>query len=369
MRNRLSAVCVAAGLCAPLVQAAAHDDVAVQITDDGMAPIHADAHAPIGVMRDHMHKAGEWMFSYRFMHMDMGGNKIGTDYVSAEEIATTVPNIFFGIPGQPPTLRVVPTSMNTDMHMVGLMYAPTDWVTLMAMGNYTVKSMDMTTFQGASGTTQLGQFSTKSSGFGDTKVSALFALYDDTVHHLQLNAGLSLPSGSITKEDEVLTPMGMTQTMRLPYTMQLGSGTVDLLPGVTYTGQWENYGWGAQYGSDIRLFRNSQDYALGNRHQLTVWASYEPKPWISGSLRFTGQTAGQIKGQDPNIVAPTQTANPDFYGGQRVDAGFGVNLVGQQGFLRGQRLGLEFTVPFYQNLNGPQMAADWAVVVGYQKAF
>ena len=53
-------------------------------------------HAPIGVMGDHRHKKGEWMVSYRLMHMDMAGIQIGTDSVTPEQVATTVPNRFFG---------------------------------------------------------------------------------------------------------------------------------------------------------------------------------------------------------------------------------------------------------------------------------
>ncbi len=369
MNLRTAAAVLAAGLSLSPLDALAHDDTEMSLTSDGLKPIHADSHAPIGVMGDHMHKAGEWMLSYRYMHMDMGGNKIGTDYVSAQDIVTTVPNTFFGMPGQPPTLRVVPTSMNMNMQMFGAMYAPSDWATLMVMGNYITKKMNHTTFQGPMGTTELGQFTTKTSGFGDTKVSALIKLYEDEVHHAHLNAGLSLPSGSITKEGEILTPMGMTPTVRLPYAMQLGTGTVDAMPGITYTGQLDKWAWGAQFASQINLNQNSQDWAFGNTYQLTAWGSYEPRPWISGSLRFTGRKQGRIKGQDSEIMGPVQTANPDYYGGELLEAGFGINLVGQEGILRGNRLGLEFQVPFYQNLNGPQMANDWSVVVGLQKAF
>ena len=59
-------------------------------------------------MGEHMHKKGEWMLSYRYMHMDMDGSRIGTKKVSPQTIATTVPNRFFGQPMQPPTLRIVP---------------------------------------------------------------------------------------------------------------------------------------------------------------------------------------------------------------------------------------------------------------------
>jgi len=76
---------------------------------------------------------GMWMLTYRYMRMEMEDNLIGSDNVSPEQIVTTIPNRFFGLPGQPPTLRVVPTQMRTDMHMFSAMYAPTERLTLMGM--------------------------------------------------------------------------------------------------------------------------------------------------------------------------------------------------------------------------------------------
>jgi hypothetical protein len=101
-----------------------------------MEMMRADSHAPLGVMGADTMMKGMWMLSYRYMRMEMDGNLIGNDSVSPEQIVTTVPNRFFGLPGQPPTLRVVPTEMSTDMHMFSAMYAPTDRITLMAMIPY-----------------------------------------------------------------------------------------------------------------------------------------------------------------------------------------------------------------------------------------
>jgi len=39
---------------------------------------------------------------------------------------------------------------------------------------------------------------------------------------------------------------------RLPYPMQIGSGTFDLYPGLTYTGQRDQAGWGGQVLATIR---------------------------------------------------------------------------------------------------------------------
>lgn len=328
-----------------------------------------DAHAPIGVMADHMHEKGEFMISYRYGTMHMEGNRIDGDDVSPETIATTIPNRFFGAPMQPPTLRVVPVEMDMQMHMVGAMYAPTDWLTLMVMGNYTIKEMDHITFAGGMGTTRLGTFTTKAKGWGDTELSGLFRVWETDNHRLQANIGVSLPTGSNEKTDDVLTPMGMMPTLRLPYPMQLGSGTFDALPGVTYTGHGDKIAWGAQFQSTIRLGENEEDYSLGNVYKTTAWASYAWADWVSTSFRLAAETTGKIDGIDAAIVAPVQTANPDFQGGTRMDALFGVNLLGQQGHVAGHRLALEAGVPVYQDLNGPQMKSDWRLTIGYQKAF
>jgi len=62
------------------------------------ADTRPDSHAPITVMGDHIHKTGEVMFSYRYMHMSMRDNRDGSSRMSPEEIVTTVPNRFANPP-------------------------------------------------------------------------------------------------------------------------------------------------------------------------------------------------------------------------------------------------------------------------------
>ncbi len=341
-----------------------HHDTGMSYGNDGLKPINADGHAPIGVMGDHTHGKGEWMLSYRFMHMEMEGNRIGDNQVSPEFIVSNVSNRF----GTPATLRVVPTKMDMDMHMFGAMYAPTDWLTLMVMGMYQEKGMDHITFAGIAGTTRRGTFTTRSKGIGDTSVSGLIKLYEDNTHKIHLNAGISLPTGSNKKRDNILTPAGATPNVRLPYAMQLGSGTYDLLPGITYTGKQGQYAWGAQYMGNIRTGKD-QGYALGNKHDLNTWLSYRWRPWISNSLRLNYSHTGKIDGIDSNITLPVQTADPDNYGGEIVTLYLGINLVGQQGTIRGHRVALEAGIPLHRDLNGPQMETDLTITGGWQYAF
>ncbi len=270
---------------------------------------------------------------------------------------------------QPPTLRVVPTEMTMDMHMFGGMYAPTDWLTLMVMGMYMEKSMDHITFAGPVGTTRLGTFNTNSDGFGDTKVTGMFELYHEGMHRVQLNLGLSLPTGSITEKDQIITPLGTTPTVRLPYAMQLGSGTFDLLPGMVYAGNYDRWSWGTQYAGTLRMGDNDEDYQLGNKQMITTWTSYRWYDWLSTSLRLQAEHLGQIDGIDTIIVAPVQTADPDNYGGETISALFGFNLAGQSGVLRGHRLAFEAGFPIYQDLNGPQLETDLVITAGWQYAF
>ncbi|MFL2546973.1 MAG: transporter [Candidatus Rariloculaceae bacterium] len=329
------------------------------------ASASADDHAPIGVMADHYHEAGEFMLSYRYMSMSMKGNLIGDDSVAPSTIATTIPNRFFGMPMQPPTLRVVPTEMTMDMQMLGFMYAPTAGITLMAMLNHVSKEMDHITFQGPVGTMVLGGFTTKTSGLGDTSLSALMRLYETDTSRLHATLGVSVPTGNIDETGTILAPTGMTPTPRLPYPMQLGSGTYDLLGGLTYSRFYERWSWGSQWRSVIRSGDNDEGYMLGDEHRFTAWYSRLLSPEFSWSARIEYFERGNIDGIDPLIMAPVQTADPSFQGAARIDAALGLNYANEGG----HRLSLELIAPLDQDLDGPQLETDTQLILGYQYSF
>lgn len=366
---------LAGGTCAlnSISMTALADEHEMHLNHDGMH--HSSGHnhediSPISMMGTHLHEKGEWMVSYRYMFMDMDGNRDGTNRIDPVTIATTQANRFFGVAGQPSTLRVVPTEMSMEMHMLGAMYAPTDWLTLMIMAGYHEKEMDHITFAGGMGTTVLGAFTTKSSGWGDTKLSGIFKLFEDGTHQVLAGLGLSLPTGSIDEEATVLAPNGMQPRLRMPYAMQLGTGTYDLLPSLNYTGHKGDWAWGVQYAAEIRLEdENSEGYAWGDKHSVNLWGAYQWAPWISNSVRISATTQGEIDGIDPQIVAPVQTADPDNYGGEVIELGLGINLYGQDGVLKGQKLAIEATAPLYRDLNGPQLETDFRLTLGWQYRF
>jgi len=328
----------------------------------------ADSHAPIAVMAEHFHKKGEWMFSYRFMSMDMEGNLQGSSSTSPDSIVTTESNRFFGNPGMPPTLRVVPSSMTMDMHMLGMMYAPSDRLTLMVMANRVDKEMDHITYMGGMGTTVLGNFRTSTSGWSDTTVSGLVRLVDREEAKLHAIVGVSLPTGSTDEVGQILTPMNMQPTVRLPYPMQLGSGTYDPILGLSYSGFGERWAWGAQWRTTFRTSDNDDGYELGDETRVTGWLSYLFSDPVSASLRVEQYDRGNISGIDPLIMAPVQTADPARQGVSRTDLALGMNIAGQDN-LHGWRVALEYVIPVNQDLDGPQLETDAQVVLGIQKSW
>jgi hypothetical protein len=119
----------------------------------------------------------------------------------------------------------------------------------------------------------------------------------------------------------------------------------------------------------IRLDDNDEGYTPGDTHQITGWTSYSWNPAVGTSLRINASKIKEVDGIDSRIVAPVQTANPDFQGGDRVDIGIGLNFSGQQGSWRGVRAAVEYGLPVYQHLNGPQMEADWTLNAGVRIMF
>jgi hypothetical protein len=348
------------GNCASMDHSDRHDHHSSHNHNSGAATI----------MGSHLHEKDEWMVSYKYMHMNMKGNRKGTSNIDPATIATTEANRFSGTAGQPATLRVVPTEMTMDMHMLGAMYAPTDWLTLMAMGHFIEKKMDHVTFAGGAGTAVLGTFTTENQGWGDTQISGLFNLYNHGAHQIIAKAGLSLPTGTIKSTGTVLAPNSNTPRLRLPYAMQLGTGTYDFHPAITYTGYQDAYSWGAQYTGEIRLEDdNSEGYSWGDKHSLTAWGAYDWTDEVRSIARLTGYTQDKIDGIDSQIVAPVQTADPDNYGGDVLEIGLGLTYTGTSGYLTDHQFTVETVLPVHRDLNGPQLETDWIISAGWQYSF
>ncbi len=195
-------------------------------------------------------------------------------------------------------------------------------------------------------------------------------IYSDptSIENSVLTVGLSLPTGDIDKEFET---MGMR--FHDPYDMQLGSGTFDLKPALTYNALSDDakWNWGAQSMYIYHIGKNDNHYSLGDSFKVTSWLQRALGP-VTSWVRLAFNTTGRIDGQDPEIQklldpmmgAPTPDADPRNYGGQRLDGAIGLSLT------KGPfSLGVEGGIPFYQNLNGLQLKTSWFLTAAFQVMF
>ena len=308
-----------------------------------------DGHAPLGVMGDHMHAKGEWMASYRYMSMDMEGLRSGTTDVTA---ASQLGMMKYGM---------VPTKMTMDMHMFGVMHAVSDKWTLMGMFNYLDNDMDMLMMSGMTA-------SAESSGLSDLKISGLYDLKTwDHDRRMHLNLGLSLPTGDIDERDSSGNVLG--------YPMQLGSGTWDLLPGITYLGQSGDYSYGAQASGVIRIGDNDRNYALGDSFAATIWGARKMSDSLSLSVRLKSINSTNIDGEDADIAArlagmmDSPSFDPNSRGREEVNVGLGLNYYVRNGQLKGHRFAVEWETPIKEDLDGVQMKIDSIWTLGWQYAW
>ena len=327
---------------------------------------HNQGTTPAGVHGADMLSAGSAGFSYTPMLMHMSNNYIGSSTVSPDTIVTTIPSQT-NMNGMPEKYRIVPTSMDVQSHMFNFMYGISDRFNMMIMTAYLDKSMSMTTYSGASGMSVLGTSSSTTSGFGDTTVSGLWRFYKDSSNDANFMLGVSLPTGSNTENISMLS--NMTGSMGMPmymssrgsYGMQLGTGTYDLLPGLTYTNHTNSWSWGTAWRGRFATGDNTEGYHYGDQNNVTAWGGYTSSPGLTWSARLSESVQNQIHGADPAITGLMEGTNPNFSGGKHTDVLAGVEVAGGPFGFKNKHLSLEAGKTVAQDLNGPQLGRDWMI--------
>lgn len=303
----------------------------------------ADSHAPIGVMRDHVHKEGKVMTSYRSSYMEMKGLSNNQGSVSSTQALTS--------------RLAVPLEMQMGMDMLSAMYGVSDNLTVSAMGSFLVKKMN---HQRRNGTF----FERESESVGDVKLNASYKLGSYSRDNVLFNIGLSIPTGSIDERD----PNGN----RLPYPMQNGSGSYEALPGLSYTKLNSSYSYGGQLNTSIKLDSNDNGYKLGDSYNITAWIAKPVLKNLSISSRLDFNKVEAIEGRDStldNIVAAIVTAVPSLSDRESVDLYFGVNYIVPESLISNMRLAFEGGPRIHEKFQDNQLETDFKLSFGIQKTF
>jgi copper chaperone NosL len=174
----------------------------------------------------HTHPAGMWMVNYKYMYENMGGLRAGGTNVDTHSVGHMDSSKSYNY-------MMIPTYMDMHMHMFMAMYGVTDSLTLMGMANYVANDMDMLMNMGK-GKPYMAQATMRTAGFSDTELRGLYKINKYLVGSL----GVSIPTGDINQTDVM-----MGKVERAPYDMQLGSGTWDLKPALTYNDLSDDSKW------------------------------------------------------------------------------------------------------------------------------
>ncbi len=324
---------------------------------------HAGTLAPAGVMNAHMmSEPGSMMLGYHFMvNRQSGEMRHGTQAATDADITA------LGCGTEECTLT--PRRMDMRMHMLDLMYAPTDWLNLMAM--FQLMDMDMKMRPLEDSVTSSGGVHNHAGhpehttgGVGDTTVSALMKLFDAPGHELHLGLGLSIPTGAVDiKESD--------GTNFMHYGMQLGSGTWDLLPSLTYNGSHACWFWGAQVSGVKRTGGvNDSGYALGDVFQTTAWGGYQLTDWLAATVRPSHTTQGAIKGHfnGPQVIHGPMDL-PESYGGSYWEMGLGLSAAAPGRMAQGDRIQIEAQKSFDDDVNGYQLERGTSLTFSWTMMF
>jgi hypothetical protein len=247
------------------------------------------------------------------------------------------------------------------------MYAPTPWLSLMLMPQLLDMDMDLRPLRGATPDAH-GMHDHSTGGPGDTLGVALLRLLDRGGHHLHAGLGLSAPTGDVDLE---LRRTHQETPGLIHYGMQLGSGTWDLLPSLTYTAQRDSWFWGGQVSSALRLqHENESGYRLGDAYELTAWAGPRLASWLFLSGRIRYSAVDSIHGEYDELHSESGPMDfPSNYGGRYWDLGVGARVVVPRGYLEGNQLSLEWLQPLRDRVEGYQLERRGSLVASWTVHF
>jgi len=206
-------------------------------------------------------------------------------------------------------------------------------------------------------------FAMSARGIGDVRAGAMIGLSRSRRQDVHFYAGVQLPTGKVNATDD----MPDCLDCKVDYPTQLGSGTFDLTPGLTWVREGGQWSWGANWLSVFHQGTNGEGYTFGDRHEVSAWGVRRLNQNVSASFRLGASRWGNVHGADPDFdpeMSPTQ--DPAAQGGRRMDVAFGLGFKPTIGPLRRHRFAGEVGRPIVQSLDGPQLKTNWGASVSWQ---
>ena len=328
----------------------------------GLCCAHCGGNMPLNIFGGGIPEPKEFRFKFSQMIMEMGPLRDGTDEISNDDLIGSANGTNF---------PALPTNMQMYMTMIGAAYSFSDDFAVMGMTSYIENTMRMNLNNG-------NDFTMTSGGVGDITLLAKYRAYADDnlvpTNQVSVLFGLSLPSGSINKKFSNHTNDTFNGSL-LPFKMQLGSGTVDPIIGLTYQGSRDPFWWGFNTQLEGHIYDNEQGYRRAQELRYDFYAMKQVHDKVVVHAQLNGWYEGKFSDEAYDVRVSgaghkaLSTANnlisplfdPDNYGGHKLHFGLGVQFQP----LPLHVMELTASVPIHQDLNGPQLQDNWMVQFTY----
>ena len=303
-----------------------------------------------------------WSVGYRYLHVSFSGHRDGTDSLTNEELLVP-PGSTLG----DRAFLILPTNIRQEAHVLEVGYRASDRLAWTLLVPYIFQSTEH-----VSSVPAFSEFTIDSDGVGDISVTPSLQVWDRGPHSVEVNLGASIPVGSISEKGD--TPSGGPGDLnQLPYTMQIGSGTLDLLPGVAYRGTRDRWHWTLQAQATLRLGKNFHNYSLGNRYVFAGRLGRVVSDWFEPTIGLRFQHWESIDGEGPGLPPgppyAATVADPRRYGGQKMNISVGARMQLDKSWLRLGTIEFSAGLPIYQRLNGPQPEEQWQLSGAWKLGF
>ncbi len=312
---------------------------------------------PLAVFGDAMPEPGRATLSVLPAFANFSHSLIGTRGVSSQYIVTNTPWYWSPFTSM---VRIVPQNLFVETQTVTLSYGLAKNLSVVLTTGLVEKHSDLLSFYGASNLIPRGMSFPGTDSLQDSSASLIWRAYEDGINRVKINLGLTLPTGSNHNlGGALLQTEGNYSIARAFYGMQSGTGTFDVLPGILYAGKIAPWSWGLSYRARLPVGLNKEGYMWGNYQEVNAWGGYTWFPGFTTSVRGSFNIQSPIVGADHMMLGKLQSANPNFYGGKRIEIFAGADIDGKLFGAPGFTIGVEAGVPLYQNLNGPQLSKNW----------
>lgn len=189
-------------------------------------------------------------------------------------------------------------------------------------------------------------------GVGDVRFMAMNLFHFSGKNIALYDVGFTLPTGLTDRKfPSVTTGQGAS------YNMQPGTGTVDLIGGVTYshltTSKWTQNAR-AQYTA--RTGATAKGYSLGNEVQANASTKYQVHKYLNTGLQFNYKNRAAVDGKDTRYERFNNWQSPaargdghQYYRDAQIDMNLSVISKAEYKTKTGQTFALEAGVPLWQD--------------------